>query len=118
MTRNQFLNMIRQVESRGHANVVGDNGLAIGAYQQHGAWMLDYWPAWAWSAFACLQRWAVDNFVGHRRDGTPRPKTSARELAGEYNLGHAAPDPDYDARCVAALRALELDPALLDTPVE
>lgn len=118
MTRYQFLNMIERAESRGHAASVGDGGHAIGAYQQHGEWMLDYWPDWCWTVLAALQRIALNRFVGNLRDGTPRPKTHAAELAAEYNLGHRAPDPGYRDRCMVALRELGLDPTLIDSEVE
>lgn len=109
--------MIQTAESGGRTKLVGDDGHAIGAYQQHAEWMLDWWDDWMWLALRMMQQEALVRFVTKFRDGSPRPLTSARALAGEYNLGHRAADPGYDARCLKALESIGVPAEEYDTPV-
>jgi hypothetical protein len=117
MTTEEFIAMIGEAETGGAAklserlNAIGDHGLAGGYYQQHWTWRRDYWPNWAWYLLEQIDREAVRLFVSDHHGKT------ARELAGLYNLGHAAPDPAYDQRCLAGLERLGLDSKLLDEMV-
>lgn len=118
MTRKEFLDMILYAETGNHPRSVGDSGHAIGAYQQHGEWMLDWWPDWAWTILAAIERAALERFTQYHRDGTPRPHTLARDLADEYNLGHLAPDPAYDQRINKALETLLIPTTEINELVE
>ena len=118
MTTKQFIMMIGEAETGGLSPLkerlaaIGDHGLAGGYYQQHWAWRRDYWPAAAWEALRMYDAMAISLYVEKHRNMT------ARELAGMYNLGHAAPDPGYDERCTAGLSRLGIDLDELDKPVE
>ena len=106
MTTRQFIEMIGEAETGGEANgdarlrAIGDGGLAGGFYQQHFVWRVDFWPAWAWAVLRVLDRLGLENFLARHQGKT------ARELADLYNLGHVAPDPAYDKRCLAGLETL------------
>ena len=106
MTRTQFVNMIAIAESDDKVKAFGDHGLASGRFQMHMDWRSDYWPSWAWEVLALLDRFAIEHFVIFHRDGTPLPPATARALADLYNLGHPAPDPAYDQRCLTAMEAM------------
>lgn len=114
MTVRQFIAMIGEAETGGiktdedRMRAIGDHGLAGGYYQQHWDWRVDNWPAWAWAVLRMLDRLALENFCSKHRDWT------ARELADDYNLGHEAPDPQYDKRCQNGLAKQGLPPALLE----
>lgn len=109
--------MIGEAETGGIASLqermmaIGDGGLAGGRYQQHWAWRKDYWPSYAWEILEMLDARAINNYLSRHRNMT------ARDLAHEYNLGHEAPDPDYDERCLSGLRKLGIDSAEYDKPV-
>lgn len=106
MTVRQFIEMIGEAETGGEASedarlrAIGDGGLAGGFYQQHFVWRKDFWPAWAWSVLRMLDRIGLENFAARHQGAT------AQVLADLYNLGHVAPDPEYDKRCLAGLEAL------------
>ena len=114
MTRTQFVNMIAIAESDDKVKAFGDHGLASGRFQMHMDWRSDYWPSWAWEVLALLDRFAIEHFVIFHRDGTPRPPATARALADLYNLGHPAPDPAYDQRCLTAMEAMGITQDELD----
>lgn len=118
MTRKQFTDMIALAESSNKPKTVGDNGYAGGMYQMHWSWRIDYWPEWAWEALAVLDRAALEHFIGHDNRGFPRAPQTAKALADLYNQGHPGIDQKYDDRCLAALKALKLDPSLYTTIVE
>jgi hypothetical protein len=106
MTVKQFIAMIGEAETGGlkdedaRLRAIGDGGLAGGYYQQHWNWRVDNWPAWAWSVLRMLDRIGLEIFAA-KHPGKP-----ARQLADLYNLGHAAPDPQYDTRCRTGLADL------------
>jgi DNA-directed RNA polymerase subunit N (RpoN/RPB10) len=108
MTIRQFIAMIGEAETGGLKNEderlrsIGDGGLAGGYYQQHWKWRIDNWPAWAWSVLRMLDRLGLENYCAKRSGMT------AHQLADLYNLGHLAPDPQYDKRCQSGLATLEL----------
>lgn len=110
MTKDQFIAMIGEAETGGlrdaHARetAVGDGGLAGGFYQQHWNWRKDFWPACYWAVLRAMDARALELFLTAHKDKT------AAELAELYNMGHAAPDPAYDARCIAGLQRLGIDP--------
>ena len=118
MTRSEFIEMIGGAETGGlgsedaRVKALGDGGLAAGRYQQHWSWRLDHWPAWAWYVLELLDRAALREFVREHAGNT------ARELADLYNLGHRAPDPAYDIRCMTALARLGLAGSVFDEPVK
>lgn len=118
MTRKQFVNMIAYAETSNHPRSVGDDGLASGLFQMHAAWRVDYWPEWAWQALALLDRYALEWFIAYDRNGKPRGPATARQLADLFNLGHSAPDPKYDVRCLTALEELGVTSEEFDTVVE
>jgi hypothetical protein len=118
MTRQQFVDMIAIAESNNKVRVIGDGGLAAGKYQQHWDWRMDYWPEWAWETLALLDRYALEWFIAFDRTGKPRLPITARALADLYNLGHPAPDPKYDLRCLTALEALGVTEEQYDTIVD
>lgn len=118
MTRAQFVQMIAAAESGNHPNTIGDNGLAGGLFQMHWDWREDYWQPWMWEALAIIDRCALERFIHSTRDGRPRPPATARALADEFNKGHPAADPAYDARCLRALEAMGITSAEFDTIVE
>jgi hypothetical protein len=107
MTTEEFIAMIGEAETGGAAHLsdrlkaIGDHGLAGGYYQQHWTWRRDYWPTWAWFLLEHIDREAVRLFVSDHHGKT------ALELAALYNLGHPAPDPDYEERCLAGLKRLD-----------
>ncbi len=106
MTIRQFIAMIGEAETGAEKNddarlrAIGDGGLAGGFFQQHWAWRVDYWPAWAWSVLRMLDRIGLETYCAKH------PGKTAAELAELYNLGHAAPDPQYDKRCRNGLAAI------------
>jgi hypothetical protein len=106
MTVKQFVAMIGEAETGGakteadRLRAIGDNGLAGGFFQQHWAWRVDYWPAWAWALLRVLDAIALENFCARH------PNMPARRLADLYNLGHEARDPQYDTRCQSGLADL------------
>lgn len=114
MTIEQFIAMIGEAETGGvghepaRAQAIGDSGLAGGYYQQHWAWRRDYWPTPFWDMLRTMDAAAIRRFV------RVHPEETARELADRYNLGHSAPDPGYDQRCLRALATLGIAPGELD----
>ena len=119
MTTRQFISMIGEAETFGQGDeyarlrAIGDSGLAGGYYQQHWAWRVDHWPAWAWPLLRVLDAIGLENYCAKHRADT------VRALADRYNLGHLDADPEYDKRCqsgLARLRiaAVEFDAALKD----
>lgn len=106
MTIRQFIAMIGEAETGGlkdedaRLRAIADRGLAGGYYQQHWKWRVDYWPAWAWSVLRLLDRLGLETFCAKHQGKT------ARELADLYNLGHSAPDSQYDTRCQSGLAAI------------
>jgi hypothetical protein len=118
VTRKHFVNMIAIAESNDTSKAVGDNGLAGGKFQMHWDWREDFWPPWAWETLALLDRYALEWFIAYTRDGKPRRPATARVLADLFNLGHSAPDPAYDIRCLTALEALGVVQEDFDTIVE
>ena len=117
MTIRQFIAMIGEAETGGLKNeddrlhAIGDGGLAGGYYQMHWSWRYDNWPAWAWWVLRVLDRIGLEAYcVKHA------PRT-ARELADLYNLGHQAPDPQYDKRCQSGLADLGLPQTTLEEVV-
>lgn len=110
--------MIAVAESGRKPRLVGDGGHALGEYQQHGEWMLDFWSYDLWEVLATLQRVALLRFTRFDRTGHMRPDLTAKELADEYNLGHRAPDPAYDTRCRHALITLGINPDELSKVIE
>lgn len=113
MTIRQFISMIGEAETGGLVNedarlrAIGDGGLAGGYYQQHWKWRIDNWPAWAWQVLRMLDRLGLENYcVKHQGK-------LAHELADLYNLGHSAPDPQYDKRCQSGLADLGLPQTVL-----
>jgi hypothetical protein len=117
MTVDQFVEMIGGAETGGMPSLddreraIGDHGLAGGFFQQHWVWRRDYWEPWMWSALKNMDAQAVRNFAGRF------PGETARELANRYNLGHEAPDPAYDKRCLDALAAMSIPDSEYDAPL-
>jgi hypothetical protein len=117
MTVKQFIAMIGEAETGGmkteddRLRAIGDGGLAGGYYQQHWKWRVDNWPAWAWSVLRMLDRLGLENYC------VKHPGKTARELADAYNLGHEAPDPQYDTRCQSGLVLLGLPQRMLENVV-
>ena len=117
MTVRQFIAMIGEAETGALKNedarlrAIGDSGLAGGYYQQHWKWRLDFWPAWAWAVLRMLDRLGLENYCAKR------PPMTAHQLADLYNLGHLAPDPQYDKRCQSGLADLGLPQATLEEVV-
>jgi hypothetical protein len=103
MTTRQFIAMIGEAETGSvgiedaRLRAIGDRGLAGGYYQQHWAWRVDNWPAWAWQVLCLLDRLGLESFA-HKHAGK-----TARELADLYNAGHPTVDPQYDKRCLGGL---------------
>ncbi len=118
MTRKQFVNMIAYAESDNQPRTIGDAGLAGGLFQMHWDWREDYWPEWAWQMLALLDRYALEWFIAYDHEGKPRRPATARALADLFNLGHSAPDPAYDARCLRAMELLGVTQDQFDTIVE
>ena len=118
MTSKQWKQMIGEAETGGlprtetRLDAIGDNGLAGGYYQMHWVWRKDYWPSWAWLVLRWMDELALDYFLAQH------PNRAASELADIYNLGHAAPDPAYEQRCINGLARLGLSPTLLKEPIE
>ena len=118
MTVKQFIAMIGEAETGGlvtelkRLQAIGDNGLAGGFFQQHWAWRVDYWPAWAWALLRVIDAIAIENLCA-KHSGT-----TARGLADLYNLGHLAPDPEYDRRCLRGLETLGRPSTDFDTVVK
>lgn len=119
MTVKQFIAMIGEAETGGlrtedeRLRAIGDSGLAAGFYQQHWAWRVDNWPAWAWPLLRVLDAIGLENYCAKHRGDT------ARALADRYNLGHLDADPQYEKRCQTGLATLglgleELDRVLKD----
>ena len=116
MTREQFIAMIEEVETGGlrdRLRAIGDGGKACGAFQQHWDWRVDYWPRWAWEVLRVLDKMALQSFVERHR-----PEGTARELACLYNLGHKAPDPSYEQKCLSALITLGIPSLNLDREID
>ena len=109
MTIRNFIAMIGEAETGGlkseddRLRAIGDHGLAGGYYQQHWAWRVDYWPAWAWAVLRALDRIGLENFCAKH------PRVPAQDLADMYNLGHLEADPQYDTRCQTGLAKLGID---------
>lgn len=119
MTISQFIRMIGEAETSGikdpikRLDAVGDDGLAGGFYQMHWAWRQDNWPLFAWQTLRVLDALALEGYCRANRNLT------ARQLADKYNLGHLAPDPNYDERCRLGLMHLgiamdEIDQTISD----
>jgi len=117
MTTKQFIQMIGEAETGGlkraqdRLEAIGDSGLAGGFYQQHWTWRRDYWPLWAWTVLRLMDEAALEQYI------QAHPGRTARELADNYNLGHQAPDPAYDERCLSGLSRLGISAEELDKPV-
>lgn len=118
MTSKQFILMLGEAETGGlpkainRLEAIGDSGLAGGMYQMHWVWRKDYWPSWGWFLLRFLDELAISYFL------TQHPHATARELADIYNVGHPAPDPSYEQRCIDGLARLGLPPTLLSEQIE
>ncbi len=118
MTVKQFIAMIGEAETGGQVpessrlKAIGDSGLAGGFFQQHWAWRVDYWPAWAWALLRVLDAIGLENYCAKH------PAKTAREIADQYNLGHLGPDPEYDKRCLRGLETLGRPSTDFDTVVK
>lgn len=117
MTTKQFIRMIGEAETGDEPSrekrlrAIGDGGVAGGYYQQHWAWRVDHWEPWMWEALQHFDADALETYVARFRHAT------ARELADRYNLGHAAPDPSYEVRCLNGLATMGLAGSEFDKPV-
>ena len=117
MTVRQFIAMIGEAETGGmkteddRLRAIGDGGLAGGYYQQHWAWRVDNWPAWAWAVLRMLDRLGLENYCAKHAG------KKAWEIATEYNLGHRGPDPQYDKRCQSGLADLGLPQTMIEDVV-
>lgn len=114
MTADEFARKLWITESAGRLYDWGDDGLAMGAYQQHPAWMFD-WAKHLGLTPTVLESW--NHFEGrlvrafftlHSQMGTP-----PTEIAMKFHLGHACkPDaPEWDKQYAARFEAAPNGPA-------
>ncbi len=97
MTPAQWTETIRQVESGGHANSIGDGGRAFSSYQVHPDWL------WQWATTLSIEpklneRW--DDWIGRvvLEFAQFHSAWDPLELAMYFHLGHRShPDKaDWD----------------------
>jgi hypothetical protein len=108
MTAGVFATILAFVESNHELEAWGDDGLAMGLYQAHAAWVVTYakryniWPAVdeGWNSW--VRRLIGAFFAEYSKTWTDT------EVAMHYHLGHpsVAQDLDWDAKYASRFREM------------